>query len=292
MLALWREVDGLGFDTAWVFDHFIPIFSDPRGPCLEGWTALAALAMATHRVRLGVLVSANTYRHPAVLARMAATVDVVSGGRVVLGIGAGWFEREHRAYDIPFPKVADRLAMLDEALEVIKRLWTEDAVNFTGKYYQLDDAPFAPKPVQKPHPPILVGAGGEKVALGIVARHADLWNTFGSAAVLRAKIAALEEHCRRFGRNPRAIENSVLIQLALTDDPRKKRAALEAYAATWKITSEEARGWMLVGSPEEVRAQVREFIEVGVTHVILSLYAPYDLEALRRFAAEVMPAFR
>jgi F420-dependent oxidoreductase-like protein len=292
MLSLWHEVDTLGFDSAWVFDHFIPIFSDPTGPCLEGWTALAALAMATKNVRLGVMVTGNTYRHPAVLAKMATTVDVISGGRLILGLGTGWFELEHKAYDIPFPKIADRLAMLDEALEVIKRLWTEEKANFTGKYYQLNDSLFNPKPVQKPHPPILVGAGGERVALGIVARHANMWNTFGSPEVFRHKIAVLTEHCHKVGRDPGSIEKSVLIQMTLTNDPEKERQALAAYAATWKTTLEEARKWILVGSPEKVRKQVEDFIAVGVTHLIISVSSPYDREALQRFAQEVMPAFR
>lgn len=150
MLSLWQEVDDLGFDTAWVFDHFLPIFSDPTGPCLEGWTALAALAMATNNVRLGVMVTGNTYRHPAVLAKMATTVDIISGGRLILGMGVGWFELEHKQYSIPFPQVRERLARLDEALEVIKRLWTEERASFTGRYYQLNEAVCNPRPVQQP----------------------------------------------------------------------------------------------------------------------------------------------
>ncbi len=292
MLSLWQEADALGFDTAWTFDHLIPIFSHPEGPCLEGWTTLAALAVATRKVRLGVLVTGNTYRFPPLLAKMATTVDIISQGRLILGLGAGWFELEHRLYGIPFPKVADRLAMLDEALEVIKRLWTEEKAHFTGKYYQLSDAPFFPKPVQSPHPPILVGAGGERVALGIVARHADIWNTFGSPEVFRRKVALLNQHCQKAGRDPHAIEKSVLIQMALTSDPAEKRRALERYAATWKTTPEEAREWMLVGDPEEIREQVRRFAAVGVTHFVLSLYPPYDRASLRRFAQEVIPAFR
>jgi F420-dependent oxidoreductase-like protein len=292
VLSLWQNVDSLGFDSAWVFDHFIPIFSDPTGPCLEGWTTLAALAMATKKARLGVMVTGNTYRHPAVLAKMATTVDVISGGRLILGLGAGWFELEHKAYDIPFPKISDRLAMLDEALEVIKRLWIEEKANFTGKYYQLNDALFKPKPMQNPHPPIMLGAAGERVALGIVARHANMWNTFGSPEVFRHKIAVLTEHCYQIGRDPAAIEKSVLIQMTLSNDREKERKALEAYAATWNTTLEEARKWMLVGSSQEVRKQVEEFIAVGVTHLIISVSSPYDLEGLQCFAQEVIPAFR
>ncbi|MEW6298479.1 MAG: LLM class F420-dependent oxidoreductase [Thermodesulfobacteriota bacterium] len=260
MLSLWREVDDLGFDTAWVFDHFLPIFSDPTGPCLEGWTALAALAMATQRVRLGVMVTGNTYRHPAVLAKMATTVDIISGGRLILGMGAGWFELEHTQYGIPFPQVRERLARLDEALEVIKRLWTGERATFTGRYYQLNAAVCNPRPVQQPHPPILVGAGGERVALGIVARHADMWNSFGTPDVFRHKIARLTEHCQRVGRDPATIERSVLL------------------SALFPL--------------REARQRVEEYIAAGVTHLIFSVPAPADRQPLRRFAQEILPVFR
>lgn len=260
MLSLWQEADALGFDSAWVFDHFLPIFSDPTGPCLEGWTALAALAMATKKVRLGVMVTGNTYRHPAVLAKMATTIDIISCGRLTLGIGAGWFELEHRAYGMPFPRVGERLARLDESLHVIKRLWTEEQVTFTGRYYQLDEAVFNPRPLQQPHPPILIGAGGERVALKIVARHANIWNGFGSPDVLRHKIARLTEHCQQVGRDPASIEKSVLL------------------TGLFPLN--------------EARQRIEEYIAVGVTHLIFSVSLSLDLLSLQRFAREVMPVFR
>ncbi len=259
-LSLWQEVDTLGFDTAWVFDHFLPIFSDPTGPCMEGWTALSALAMATKNVRLGIMVTGNTYRNPAVLAKTATTVDIISGGRLILGIGGGWFEREHEAFGVPFPSVGERLGRLDESLTLIKQLWTQDTSNYAGKYYQLQDAPFLPKSVQNPHPPILVGASGEKVALGIVARHADMWNTFGSPEVFRHKIARLTEHCQRIGRDPDTIEKSVLVTGMF--------------------------------APAEAHTQVEEYVAAGVTHIIFSVSAPQDRPAIHRFAQDVIPAFR
>jgi F420-dependent oxidoreductase-like protein len=280
IVTLWREVDTLGFDSAWVFDHFLPIFSDPIGPCLEGWTSLSALAMVTQRVRLGVMVTGNTYRHPAVLAKMATTLDIISQGRLILGVGAGWFELEHKTFGLPFPRIRERLQRLDEALTVITRLWTEQRVTFSGRYYQLTDALLNPRPVQQPHPPILVGATGERVALEIVARHADIWNGFGSPEVFARKIAVLTEHCHKLGRDPETIEKSALLQMTVMDDPE-----------TAQRVRKDNPG-MLAGSLAEIRQQIERYIAVGVTHIILSLSMPYDYAALRRFATEVVPAFR
>lgn len=259
MLSLWQEVDTLGYDSAWVFDHFLPIFSDPTGPCLEGWTALSALAMASSNVRIGVMVTGNTYRHPAVLAKMATTVDIVSGGRLILGIGAGWFDLEHQQYGMTFPSMGGRLQRLDESLEMIKLLWTQDRANFTGRHYRLQNASFNPKPLQKPHPPILVGATGENIALGIVARHAQMWNSFGTPEVFRHKIARLTDHCERIGRDPATIEKTVLLP-GLFD-------------------------------LKEARQQVDAYVAVGVTHLMFSV-SPKDRDLVRRFAAEVASAYR
>src|SRR2546427_1939518 len=173
LLATWKEAEALGFESAWVYDHFIPIFGNQDGPCLEGWTALAALAAATQRIRVGVLVTGNTYRNPALLAKMATTVDQVSHGRLILGIGAGWFERDHTTYGFPFGTAHERARKLEEALQVITKLWSEDHPSFTGRYYKLDRAPFAPPNVQKPHPPIVIGGQGEKWIGPPVARDAD-----------------------------------------------------------------------------------------------------------------------
>jgi F420-dependent oxidoreductase-like protein len=262
ILSLWQEIDTLGYDTAWVFDHFLPIFSDPTGPCLEAWTALGALAMATKKVRLGAMVTGNTYRHPAVLAKMATTVDIVSGGRLILGIGAGWFEQEHNEYGIPFHTVGGRLRRLDESLEVIKRLCGEDHASFAGRYHELRAASFRPKPIQRPHPPILIGASGENMALGIVAKHAQMWNSFGTPDVFRHKIARLTDHCERIGRDPATIEKSVLLS-----------------------------GAFAIG---EARRQIDEYVAAGVTHLIFSLSASSaaDHQFVREFAKEIIPVFK
>jgi len=259
MLALWREIDDLGYDSAWVFDHFLPIFSDPTGPCLEGWTALSALAMVTCKVRLGVMVTGNTYRHPAVLAKIATTVDIISEGRLIFGLGAGWFELEHQEYGIPFHSKGGRLRMLEESLQIIKLLWQEERTNFVGKYFTVTNASFNPKPLQQPHPPILIGASGENVALGIVARHAQMWNWTATPEVLAPKVARLNEHCEQIGRDPAEIERSVLVgEIPALD---KVRGVIDAYLA------------------------------LGVTHIIFSIN-PSQRDWVRGFAEKVLPSYR
>jgi F420-dependent oxidoreductase-like protein len=265
--SVWKEADELGFDTAFVFDHFIPISSERTGPCLEGWTLLASLAAKTRRIRAGVLVTGNTYRYPAVLAKMAATVDHASGGRLILGLGAGWFEREHEAYGIPFHTTGGRARRLVESVEVIKLLFAEEKSNFTGKYYALKDALFEPKSVQKPHPPILIGGMGPKVIQPLAARHANIWHFFvrsGGAEEAKRVCANFDRICGEVGRDPKDVE---------------------------KCTSLSVRG-MTGSAAAELRDQVRALAEAGVGHVLLPMRAPYDRTLLRDFAREVMPAFR
>ena len=201
VLHLAQHVERKGYYGVWYADHFMPNEGDVSTPWNESWTMIAALAAAVPRLRVGPLVSGNTYRHPAVLAKMAATIDHVSGGRVVLGLGAGWQENEHRAYGIEFSTVGGRLARLDEACQVIKGLFTQPRTTFQGKYYQLTDAPLEPKPAQQPLP-LLVGGGGEKVTLRIAAKYADEWNVWGDPATLRHKMEVLDRHCESLGRDP------------------------------------------------------------------------------------------
>jgi F420-dependent oxidoreductase-like protein len=265
ILRCWQTCDELGFDSAFTFDHFIPIDGKP-GPCLEGWTLLSALAAQTRRVKVGVLVTGNTYRYPAVLAKMAATVDQVSHGRLILGMGAGWFEAEHTAYAIPFFGKGGRARRLVESVEVVKALFTQDKATFTGKYYQLKDAPFDPKPVQRPHPPILIGGMGPKVVLPLVARHADIWNFYAPDDPEQVKdvIASVDGLCRKVGRDPAAIEKQTALRMK-----------------------------DIVGRPaKEVQGRVRALAEAGVRHFVISLPAPYDVAMLRAFAKDVMPALR
>lgn len=289
---MWKLIDSLGYDTAWTFDHFFPILSDPSGPCFEGWIALTALAAETSRVQAGVLVSGNTYRHPAVLAKMAATLDHIIGGRLIMGIGAAWFEMEHTAYGIPFQTTAERIHRLDEAAEIIKRLWTEKQVTFEGRYYQLKDAYCEPKPVQQPRPRIMIGGSGEKLMLRVIARRADIWNTFGSPQLFRHKIEVLREHCAAVDRNFDDIEVSWAGAALVTDSRDEKDELLRRFAAAFGITPEQYEIGALVGSASEVRDRIAQFIDVGVTHFIPIANTPFNHESIRRFAEEVIPAFR
>jgi F420-dependent oxidoreductase-like protein len=260
MLAVWQAADALDvFEHAWLFDHFIPIAGDPDGPCLEGWTLLAALAAQTRRIRVGLMVNGNTYRHPAVLANMGATLDIVSSGRFDMGIGAGWNELEHTSYGIELLPPGKRLAQFEEACEVIKLLWTEKYADFAGTYYQLKQARCEPKPIQKPYPPIVIGGSGERRTLRIVAKYADVWNFAGGPVdQFQHKLAVLEEHCRAVGRDFASIDKS--IQVAVTYDD------LPSYVAT-----------------------LREYIAAGANHIILNLRAPYPAGIVERLAKEVVP---
>jgi F420-dependent oxidoreductase-like protein len=265
LLQTWQEADELGFDTAFVFDHVLPIYSDPTGPCFESWTLLSALAAQTKRVRVGVLVTSNTFRNPAVLAKMAATVDHVSQGRLVLGMGAGWFELEHAAYGIPFSTMRGRAQRLDEGLEVMKLLFTQEKSTYTGKYYQLQDALFEPKTVQKPHPPILIGGQGPKLILPVIARHANIWHLRVrevNPEGIKQLSATFDAICRKVGRDPAEVERAVSLRSAQLTEPA-----------------------------EEMRDQIQAFADVGIRHFVISL-SPAERKLLGRFAKEVMPAFR
>ena len=238
-----------GFDGAWVFDHFKPLYGDPSGPCLEAWTLLAALAARTQRIRLGALVTGVTYRHPAVLAAEAVTVDHVSGGRLEVGMGAAWFAEEHHQLGIEFPGASERAHRLDEALSVMRALWTTDDSSFEGRYYQLRGATYGPRPVQQPHPPIWVGAGGERLMLPLVARHADMWHGFGPPAELARKSALIDEHARRAGRDPASIGRSTQLSLSEPWDEVRRRVDELADAGF---------SYLVASWPREGRGRVEE----------------------------------
>ena len=291
---LWEHGDRTGWDAACLSDHFMPNTADRLGDTLECWTTLASLATVVHRMRVGTIVAGNTYRHPAVLAKMAANVDVVTGGRLICGMGAGWQENEHQAYGLPFYTVGERLARLDEACQVLKLLWTREKATFAGRYYPLSDAPCMPKPVQQPHPELMIGGGGERVTLRIAAQHADHWNVWGGPAALAHKIAVLEEHCGRVGRDPKRITRSANMVVRLTDDRAEAEWLIAEVMKRFNRTEEQARDLTLVGSVAEVQDKVARLGEVGVDVLFVSsTFLPEDpRRLLDRVIGEVAPAFR
>jgi F420-dependent oxidoreductase-like protein len=233
MLAVWQAADEIElFESGWTFDHFYPIFSDSSGPCLEGWVTLTALAQATKRLRIGTLVSGIHYRHPALLANMAATLDIVSGGRLEIGIGAGWNEEESGAYGMRLGSLKERSDRFEEACEVLVGLLTQETTTFQGEHYQLADARCEPKGVQKPHPPICIGGSGEKRTLRTTAKYAQHWNFVGGTPEEFArKRDVLYAHCADVGRDPSEITLSSHVRLGPDGDYGKVAAEAEALGA-------------------------------------------------------------
>lgn len=283
LVELLLHAEQTGWDGAWYADHFMPDGENTTTPWSEAWTTLAALAARVPRIRLGTLVTGNSYRHPAVLAKMAATVDHISEGRLVLGLGSGWQENEHRAYGIPFHTTGGRLARLEEACQVIQGLFANEKTTFQGKFYQLEDAPLEPKPVQA-RLPLLIGGGGEKVTMRIAARYADEWNVWGNVETLRHKIGVLEGHCADLGRDPKTLRRSAVALLFLSDD--------EAFLG--KLRGGMAKRPMIVGTPAEVRGIVRDYQQAGVDELVIPDFNLGDRkrETLERFQSEVASEFR
>jgi F420-dependent oxidoreductase-like protein len=292
MLDLWQKADGWGYDSLWNFDHFYAIFVPPEQPCMEGWTTLAALAQATRRARVGTMVTGNTYRHPCVTAKMAATLDHVSGGRLNLGIGAGWFELEHRSFGIDFKTVRGRLEALDEACQIIRGMFTAERTTLHGKHYTVTDAMGNPKPVQQPHPPIMIGGTGERVLLRLVARHADMWNASAGPERMRELIDVIRRHGDAERRDTERIEKTVMIPLCYRAPAERESFVLGTVAALRQVAPEEARSQIMIGDREECLGTIERFVAGGVTHFIFMLFAPVFPDELQAFAEEVIPAVR
>ena len=280
VVALARHVEATGWDGIWYADHFMPNAPDTSTAWPECWSTLAALAAAVPRLRIGPLVTGNTYRHPAVLAKMAATIDHISGGRLVLGLGAGWQENEHLQYGLPFYTTAERLARLEEACQVIKGLYAPGTCNFTGKYYQLDNASCEPKPLQSTLP-LLIGGGGEKVTLRITAKYADEWNVWGTVETLKSKIATLNDHCQRIGRDPATIQKSAVALLFMNTDEQ----------ANARMRERPMQQAAIIGTPSEVKAIVAEYAAAGVDELIVPDFTlgpmPQKLATLDTFMRDV-----
>ena len=283
------ECDQLGIPSVWFMDHLYPP-GMPRVPSFEAWTTVAALAPLTRRVRFGHLVLCNQFRHPALLAKMAITLDHASSGRLNLGLGSGSYPPEFEQFGIDFPQPRERAARLGEALEVIRRLFVGETASFTGRYYSLRDAPSLPRPVQRPHPPIHVGGAGERYTLPLVAHYADVWNcpTYALAELPR-KLEVLRAECARIGRDAatlRVSEEAVLALVATRDQVAAARALAERRFGSpgWGLA---AGGY--VGTPDDIVARMRSRMRLGVTGFIFFFHDRADSETLRLFAREVVP---
>ena len=258
--AVWQIADAAGFDHCWNFDHFAALGGDPELDVFEAWTMLGAMAEATVRVRIGCMVTGNTYRHPGVLAKMAVTVDHLSGGRLEFGLGAAWAELEHGMLDLEFGTVGRRIDRLEEACRVVKLLWTEERSDLDGRHYRLAGAIANPKPVQKPHPPIWIGGAGERKTLRVVAEHADVWNApGGDAGEVKRLSGVLDRHCDDVGRDPAAIRRSVQFRFD--------------------------------GDSETALRTVQSYVDVGIDDVIVMLMGGTAQEHAGR-AAELLPRLR
>jgi F420-dependent oxidoreductase-like protein len=284
MLELCQYAEKSGWDGIWYADHFMPNQPDTSPPVPEVWTTVSALAARVPRVRIGTLVCGNTYRNPALTAKMAAQVDIISEGRFVLGMGAGWQENEHRAYGIEFYTPPERLKRLDEACHIIRGLFGNERTTFKGKHYQVEDAPLSPKPVQRPLP-LLVGGGGEKVTLRIAARHANEWNTWGTPETLKHKMAILDEHCAKESRNPGEIKRSAQAVFMLDAEPAAVEAARNA-----------RRFPVIAGNADELRNVMQEYASAGLDEIIIPTLGLPRGEArtktMDRLIKEVAPTVR
>jgi F420-dependent oxidoreductase-like protein len=286
-----REVDALGFDSVWVCDHLYGV-PNPSLPIHEAWSELAAVAAITERVELGTLVTPPYFRNPAVLAKQIATVDQISNGRAIAGLGAGWFKPEFEAYGCPFPSLGERMNALDEMTQIMKRMWTEERVTFSGKHAQVVDAILEPKPVRTP--PILIGGGGERVLMGIVARHADIWNNMAIAqGQLGQKIEALRRRCGELDRDFSSITISQQCNVVIAEDEEAAQASLEKakkiYGGHMGAGLEEYGIW---GGPDGVIERIERHIALGCTMFVIELFGRDTRVPARLFAEKVMPAFR
>ena len=286
---IWRDADRLGYYAASLYDLLTV-------PALECWTTLSALGAQTENLRLIPMVLANLYRHPVLTAKMAATLDVITNGRVVLGIGAGGGRGDHRAAGISFPPTFVRVEMLEEAVEVIKRFWTQPGAEFQGRYYSLDGASCDPPPVQSPYPPILIGGHGERYLLRAAARHADICNIGQDMSLEehREKLGVLERHCQRAGRDAAEIEVTHNARVVIAADDRDFGRVVERAAAGEHATAEEYRASLvksIAGTPQQCVARIQEYVDAGINFFFLVFPHPAPTESLELFAREVMPHF-
>ena len=281
------ECERLGYDSVWLDDHLM----FEKKPIFECWTTLSALSTACSKIRLGTMVLCNSFRNPAVLSKMAATIDVISKGRLEFGIGTGVQEDEHEAYGIPFLNPRIRIGRLKEAVEIIKKLWTEEKVSYQGKYYRTSEAICEPKPVQKPYPPITIGGGGEKLTLKVTAQHADRydWGYVPTLELYKHKIEVLESHCKAVGRDFNEIEKSCWLGGQIFIVPDKKELNKKVSQLKPKnVSLKEFKKFNFVATPQECRQEIQRYTSLGVTYFMLFFGDLPDMNSLRVFAEKVV----
>lgn len=289
-LAIARRAEQLGYDSIWVYDHMHNVPRPAHEAVFECWTTVAALSQATSRIRLGQMVGCNSYRNPALLAKITSTIDVISGGRLDWGIGAGWYENEYRSYGYRFPAPKDRIAMLRESVEIVRSMWTEPETTYKGAHYEVSRANCDPKPLQDPHPPIWIGGGGEQLTLRVVARHADCSNFGGRPEQWAHKRDVLRDHCAALGRDADEIRMTWSPEVFI----RPTEAEVVA-AGSLSLTGEPAESWRdgnLVGTPEQVAEKLRTYLDLGCRGVIPWCADYPDTRSLELLATEVIPEFR
>lgn len=284
---LWKKAEELGYDWASIFDHFLPIFSDPEGPCFEGFTLLGALAAQTSKIRCGILCAGVTYRSPTLLANIAATLDHVSMGRLELGIGGGWYSLEHEQYGIPFPSARKRLDMMGEACAILKSMWTNHRTTYSGHYYEVSEALCEPKPLQKPHIPLWIGGRGEKVTLRVVAEVADGWNTFCVPIdEYKHKLNVLSQHCGAIGRDPSEIRKSLIFD-AIIGETETELA--EQVSRIKDLKTDVLGDGRLFGTPDQCAERLLDYVALGVGDFLLRVRSPANMRTLELIATKVAP---
>ena len=288
-IAQLAEAEGL--DSVWLMDHLfqIGVVAPETDPILDCWTGLAALAATTSKVKLGTLVSATGFRPPSVLAKMTATIDVISRGRLIVGIGGGWCDWEHKAYGLDFPSTGVRLKKLEETIHVLKAMWTDERATYEGEYFQVRGAVCSPKPIQRPHPPILIGGNGAKVTLRITAQHAQAHNLGGGTPEVCAQVLdTLRGHCERLGTDYDAILKTRLTSIMFAANEDEAEAKVQRLCPP-DTTPEHVRNRTLIGTPDQVAAKLKEFVDIGVEYFIVSFWDVSEMEPIRTLAREVMP---
>ncbi|GCE47601.1 F420-dependent oxidoreductase-like protein [Thermosporothrix hazakensis] len=289
MTRVAQRADALNFNSIWLYDHFHTVPRPEQEITFECWSSIAALARDTKKVKLGQIVTCNSYRNPALLAKMASTVDVLSHGRLYFGIGAGWYEHEYRAYGYDYPETKERLGRLREAVQVILAMWTQEEATFEGKYYQIRGAINQPKGVQKPHIPLLIGGGGEKVTLRLVAKYADACNLGGDIANITHKLDVLRQHCEAIGRDYNEIWKTAIVDHCAIAETEE--AAIAKLKPEEQQRVDTMRKAALIGTPEMIRARLQEYEAAGIQELIIRFVdSATNPDVLDLFARECMQA--